>query len=84
MNIVGTIKKAENESYPVIKIKMDRNGNSRYVVSAFLFDKNSKAGIKKAKQLGCKEYRAKNYENMIVFQSYDPLNDLKRWIDESV
>lgn len=60
----------------VIKIKNDINGISRYVVHFFEFLKkdekslkNYKLALKRAKEIGGKVYRGKDFGGGIVFQS---------------
>lgn len=64
------------------KIKNDMNGNPRYVVhfldilnedesKDFRFMEKYELAISKAKELGGKVYRGKDFGGGIVFQSYD-------------
>lgn len=70
------------ENLPFYKTKNDINGNPRYIIH-FLYLLNQKESegltldqkfnlaLKKAKKIGGKQYRGKEFGGGIVFQSYN-------------
>lgn len=70
------------EKLPFYKTKNDINGNPRYIIHfLYLLNENECKGLtldqkfnlalKKAKKIGGKQYRGKEFGGGIVFQSYN-------------
>ena len=65
------------EIVKALRVNNDINGNPRYVVHFLDIDSSYDEALKRAKKVGGRKYRAKDFGGGIVFQSYNIEDTIK-------